>query len=336
MNMSTFPPTHASERRVSLIQNLVDGLAVGSVYALFALGYTLIFSILRIVNFAHGAIFTVGAYLAYGLMGKQFGGGDFPFSDKRLPIGMNFWIAMILGALLAGLLNVLIEYFAFRPLRNRGADTLLSLVSSLGVSLMVSNLIQNLVGSDPLSSPEPLPNTRASFDLGEVNIQTARLLTFGVAVVVMSLLWYLLNRTRTGKALKAVSEDSTTSSLLGISTNRLILFTFILCGFLGAIAGTMVSTISGTSGPYMGSQYALIGLAVIVVGGLGDIAGTVIAGFLIGILQSLVAGVRFRIGFWDWNFVGSQWKDAIPFLTLVVVLMLRPQGLLGRAQIQKV
>ncbi len=320
----------------TILQTLFDGLAVGSVYALFALGYTLIFSILRIVNFAHGAIFTVGAYFTYFLLGHKFGPGGFPFSNKQLPIGMNFWLALVVGALLAGLLNILIEYFAFRPLRNRGSDALLSLVSSLGVSLMVSNLIQNLVGSDPLSSPDPIPGARPSFTLLGANVLTTKLLTFAVAIVVMLGLWFLLNRTRTGKALKAVSEDATTSSLLGISTNRLILLTFMLCGFLGAVAGTMVSTNVGVQGPYMGSNYALIGLAVIVVGGLGDIPGTVLGGFMIGILQSWVSNLRFRIGFWDWQVEGSAWKDAVPFVVLAIVLMVRPQGLLGRAQIQKV
>jgi branched-chain amino acid transport system permease protein len=320
----------------SLPQNFFDGLAVGSVYALFALGYTLIFSILRIVNFAHGAIFTVGAYLTYTLMGSQLGGGNFPFSNSRLPFGFNFWIALLLGAVLAGLLNILIERFAFRPLRERNADTLLSLVSSLGVSLMISNIIQNLVGTDPLGAPVPIESAKPSYEVGGVIFQTTRLLTFVVAVLVMIGLFLLLNKTKTGMALKAVSEDATTSSLLGISSSRLILFTFFLCGFLGAVAGTMVSTNFNVTGPYMGSDYALIGLAVIVIGGLGDVPGTVVGGFLLGVLQTVFSSVTFRIGFWDWQFKGSDWKDAVPFFALAIVLIFRPQGLLGRAQIQKV
>ncbi len=320
----------------NMLQNLADGLAVGSIYALFALGYTLIFSILRIVNFAHGSVFTVGAYFTYALMGRQFGGGEFPFSNARVPFGLPFWPALMLSALLAGLVNIAIEFIAFRPLRKRGADTLLSLVSSLGVSIMMANLVQNLVGSDPLSSPDLFADENANQEFFGISLLSTRLLTLGVAVIVMAGLWFLLNRTRTGKALKAVSEDATTSSLLGISTNRLILFTFGLCGFLGALAGTMVTTTVVITGPYMGTEYALIGLAVIVIGGLGDIPGTVIGGFLLGILQSVVASSSFYIGFWDWQFNGSQWKDAVPFITLILVLLVRPQGLLGRAQIQKV
>ncbi len=319
----------------SLLQNLLNGLAIGSVYALFALGYTLIFSILRIINFAHGAVFTVGAYLTYGFMGNRFGGGNFLFSNKRIPYGLNFWLAMVLGAVVAGLLNVAIERFAFRPLRERGSDTLLTLVSSLGIAIMISELIRNLVGADPLSSPEPLKVVadRPSVTIAGAQIQTVRIIIFVVAVIVMSGLWYLLNRTKTGKALKAVSEDATTASLLGISTDRLIMVTFFLCGFIAAVAGTMVSANFGTSGPYFGSGFGLIGLAVIILGGLGDVPGAVLAGFLIGILQAIVGVYKIPGLSWLW---GTSAKDAIPFVVLFLVLMVRPQGLLGRAQIQKV
>jgi branched-chain amino acid transport system permease protein len=319
----------------SLLQNLLNGLAIGSVYALFALGYTLIFSILRIINFAHGAVFTVGAYLTHAFMGNQFGGGSFVFSNKRIPFGLNFWLAMVLGAIVAGLLNIAIERFAFRPLRDRGSDTLLTLVSSLGIAIMVSETIRNLVGADPLPSPEPLKMVadRPSISIAGAQIQTVRIIIFVVAVIVMAGLWYLLNRTKTGKALKAVSEDATTASLLGISTDRLILVTFFLCGFIAAVAGTMVSSNFGTSGPYFGSGFGLIGLSVIILGGLGDVPGAVLAGFLIGILQAFAGVYKIPGLSWLW---GTSVKDAIPFVVLFGVLMVRPQGLLGRAQIQKV
>jgi branched-chain amino acid transport system permease protein len=319
----------------TVVQNLLNGLAIGSVYALFALGYTLVFSILRIINFAHGAIFTVGAYFTYALMGRPFGGGDYVFSNKRLPFALPFWPAMLLGAILAGLLNVAIERLAFRPLRKRGSDTLLTLVSSLGVALMISNAIQNVVGADPLEAQVPMSytNQHPSVMVLGAPIQTLRFLIMAVAAVVMFALWYLLNRTKTGKALKAVSEDATTSNLLGISTDRLIMFTFALCGFVAAIAGTMVSTISGITGPYMGTNYGLIGLAVIIVGGLGDIPGAVVGGLVLGIAQAFAGA--YKIPVLNWIFPSSI-KDVIPFLLLFLVLMFRPQGLLGRAQIQKV
>jgi branched-chain amino acid transport system permease protein len=317
----------------ALLQNLLNGLAIGSIYALFALGYTLIFSILRIINFAHGAVFTVGAYLTYALMGKPFGGGDYVFSNAKLPFRLNFWLAMFIAAVLSGLLNIALERLAFRPLRERGSDTLLTLVSSLGVSIMLSNLIQNLVGADPLPAPEPIKNLKPAVTIGGATIQSVRIIVFVVAVTVMIGLWYLLNRTRTGKALKAISEDATTSNLLGISTDRLIMVTFGLCGFVAAIAGTMVSVTVGITGPYMGANFGLIGLAVIILGGLGDIPGAVLAGFLVGIAQTLVSA--YKVPLLSTVFPTAA-KDAIPFILLFLVLMFRPQGLLGRATVQKV
>lgn len=319
----------------TFLQNVLNGISIGSVYALFALGYTLIFSILRIINFAHGAIFTAGAYFSYALMGKPMGGGNYVFSNKSLPIALPFWAAMLLGAVLAGLLNVAIERVAFRPLRKRGSDTLLTLVSSLGISIMVSNLIQNLVGSDPRESQLPLAwvGTNPSVDIFGARVQSVRILIFVVAVIVMAGLWYLLNRTKTGKALKAVSEDATTSNLLGISTDRLIMFTFALCGFIASIAGTMYSANFGITGPYMGSQLGLIGLAVIILGGLGDVPGAVLGGFLVGLSEAFVGAYQIPILSTIWP---QSAKFAIPFVLLFAVLMVRPQGLLGRAQIQKV
>jgi branched-chain amino acid transport system permease protein len=317
----------------ALLQNFLNGLAIGSIYALFALGYTLIFSILRIINFAHGAVFTIGAYLTYALMGKPMGGGDYVFSNSRFPVKLNFWLAMIIAAVITGLLNVLLERLAFRPLRKRGSDTLLTLVSSLGVSIMLSNLIQNLVGADPLPAPEPIKNLKPAVTVAGATIQSVRIIVFAIAVVVMIGLWYLLNRTRTGKALKAISEDATTSNLLGISTDRLIMVTFGLCGFVAAIAGTMVSVNFGISGPYMGANFGLIGLAVIILGGLGDIPGAVVAGFVIGIAQAFVGA--YKIPVLSAVFPTAA-KDAIPFLLLFLVLMFRPQGLLGRTAVQKV
>ena len=318
-----------------ILQNVFNGLAIGSVYALFALGYTLIFSVLRIINFAHGAIFTAGAYLTYMLMGKRFGAGNYPFANAKLPVGAPFWAALIGGALLAGALNVVIERFAFRPLRDRDSDVLLTLVSSLGVSIMVANLIQNLVGADPLPSQDALGwvhRTPAVHWFG-ATVQTVRIVIFGVAVGVMGALWYLLNRTKTGKALKAVSEDRTTASLLGISSDRLIVATFFLCGAIAAIAGAMVSTFAGTQGPYFGTNFGLIGLAVIIMGGLGDIPGAVLAGFVVGILQASLPGWHVPLVGW---YVGNDWKDALPFAFLFVILMVRPNGLLGRTELAKV
>ena len=310
------------------IQSLLNGLSIGSVYAIFALGYTLVFSILGIINFAHGAIFTIGAYFTYTLTGAAFGFNGI-LSNKSLPFGMTLILAMIVGSVLAGLLSVLIERLAFRPLRRRGADRLLSLVSSLGVAIVAVNLIQYLVGAEIYTySGKITGDLPAAVNFGSesnpIPIRTVQIVIFGGSCLLLVALTVMINRTKVGKALRAVSEDATTASLLGINTDRLIMFTFFLSGFLGGMAGTLVGSSVSIAGPYFGIAFGLKGLAVIVLGGLGDIPGAVVGGLVLGLAEAFVPA--------DY----SAYKDAVAFGLLFVVLLLRPQGILGRVQVQKV
>jgi branched-chain amino acid transport system permease protein len=227
-----------------LLQNTLNGLAIGGIYAIFALGYTLIFSILRIVNFAHAAIFTLGAYFTYTLTGSRFRFNGL-LANQALPFGLPFPLALLLGAMLAGLVSVAIEQVAFRPLRARGTDPLLSLVSSLGVAIVIVNLIQYLVGAENFSYPnDALGDLPAAINFGTptqaVPVRTVQIIIFAVSLAIVVALTLLINRTRVGKALQAVAEDATTASLLGINTDRLIMLTFFLSGFLGGVAGTLV------------------------------------------------------------------------------------------------
>jgi branched-chain amino acid transport system permease protein len=311
-----------------LVQQIANGLAIGSVYAIFALGYTLVFSILRIINFAHGAVFTLGAYFTYALLGEQFGINGL-LAQGQLPFGVPFPIALMLGAVLAGLVSVLIERLAFRPLRTRGADPLLTLVSSLGVAIAIVNIIQLLFGAEIYSFPSRVlgglpPALRFGAPPNVIIVRTQQVIIFGVSIVLMVLLTLLINRTKIGKALRAVSEDATTSSLLGINTDRLILFTFFLSGFIGGIAGALVGLNISINGPYFGIAFGLKGLAVIILGGLGDIPGAIVGGLAIGLAEALVPSQY------------NAFKDAVAFIFLFVVLLMRPQGLLGRTQVQKV
>ncbi len=311
-----------------LVQQLLNGLAIGSVYALFALGYTLVFSILRVINFAHAAIFTVGAYLTYTLTGLPFGFGT--LRNQSFPVSLPFWAAVFGGAVGAGLLGVAVERVAFRPLRRRGADPLLSLVSSLGVALAMVNIVQFLVGAETYSydSLNPLGDVRKAVNFGSdaspILIRTVQIVIFGVSMALVIALTLFVNRTRTGKALRAVAEDTTTAKLLGIDVDRLILLTFFVSGFLGGVAGTLIGLSVSISGPYFGVAFGLKGLAVIVLGGLGDIPGAVLGGLLIGVAESFVPSDQ------------VAYKDAVAFVVLLVVLLARPQGLLGRSQVQKV
>lgn len=313
---------------VQFLQNFLNGISIGSVYAIFALGYTLVFSILGIINFAHGAVFTLGAYLTYSMAVGQFGIGGL-LAGLQIPFQFSFTLSLLVGAIISGLAGVLVERVAFRPLRSRGADPLLALVSSLGVALVTVNIIQYLVGSENYSFPSDVYGDikpAFMFHIGNriVAIRTVQIIIFAVSMVVLALLGYFINFTRIGKALRAVAENSSTASLLGINVDRFILYTFFLSGFLGGMAGSLVGTSFGIAGPYFGVTYGLKGLAVIVMGGLGSVPGAVLGGLVIGLAEAFVPA--------DY----SAYKEAVAFAFLFAVLLVRPQGLLGRSQLQKV
>lgn len=311
-----------------LTQQILNGLAVGSVYALFALGYTLVFSILRVINFSHGALFTLGAYFAYVLTGSAFGFNGL-LANAALPFGLPFPLAVLIGCVLAGLAGIVVERIAFKPLRDKGADPLLTLVSSLGMAVVIVNLIQYLVGAENYSFSSSVlgklpPAIQFGFNGQSIPIRTVQVIIFVVSMVIVIALTYLINRTKLGKALRAVSEDATTASLLGINTDRLILITFFLSGFLGGLAGVLIGLSVSIAGPYFGIAFGLKGLAVIILGGMGSVPGAVLGGLLIGLSEAFVPAQQ------------VAYKDAVAFLFLFIILLVRPQGLLGRIQIQKV
>ncbi|MDQ2808246.1 MAG: branched-chain amino acid ABC transporter permease [Chloroflexota bacterium] len=311
-----------------MLQQVLNGLAIGSVYALFALGYTLVFSILGIINFAHGAVFTLGAYFTYTLLGGVFGFNGL-LANGQVGITLPFVVALLGGSVLAGVVSVLIERLAFRPLRTRGADPLLTLVSSLGVAVLITNLIQYLVGAEIYNYPSDIYGTlprAVNFGTATapVPVLTVKLVIIAVSAAILLVLTLGINYTRFGKALRAVAEDATTASLLGINTDRFILLTFFLSGFLGGVAGTLIASNVSIAGPYFGIAFGLKGLAVIVLGGLGEIPGAVLGGLVIGLAEAFVPPQY------------SGYKDAVAFAILFAVLLVRPRGLLGRALIQKV
>lgn len=311
-----------------LVQSLLNGLSIGSVYAVFALGYALVFSILGIINFAHGAVFTLGAYLTYALTVGTFGINGL-LSGVSLPVTLPIVPALIVAAILSGLAGMAIEQLAFRPLRRRKADPLLALVSSLGVALIIVNCIQYLVGAEIYSFPADifgdLPMA-VIFPVGgkPVAVRTVQIIIVAACLVMLGGLWWGINRTRAGKALRATAENADTARLLGIGVNHFIRGTFFFSGLLGGLAGTLIGASFGLAGPYFGVSYGLKGLAVMVLGGLGSIPGAVLGGFVIGLGEALMP---------------SQWsssKEAVAFVLLFAVLLIRPQGLLGGSLEQKV
>lgn len=310
------------------LQNLLNGLSIGSVYAVFALGYTLVFSILGIINFAHGAVFTLGAYLTYVLAVGQFGLNGL-LAGVTLPFKLPFVLALLAGAALSGLAGIAVERLAFRPLRKRGADALLALVSSLGVALILVNLIQYLFGAEIYSFPPDVFGSLPAamiFKIGDkiVAVRSVQVILFGVSMVMLLALVWFIHFTKQGKALRATAENPDTASLLGVSVDTFIMGTFFISGILGGLSGTLIGVSFGLAGPYFGVAYGLKALAVIVLGGLGSIPGAVVGGLVIGLAEAFLPPDM------------SSYKEAVAYVLLFVILLVRPQGLLGKHAEQKV
>ena len=310
----------------TLLQTLLNGAASGGVYALVALGYTLIFSVLGVINFAQGALFSLGGYLTYLLMGGKIGvNGALP--GWGLPAGLPFWLALLLAALGSGLVGLVVERIAFAPLRRRGAEPLLSLITSLGAGVVLVNLLQLLMGAEGYAFPQgaaALAHLPESLLMGGARIRTIQvvlLLISALAVLALSL-W--LEGSRSGKAMRAVAEDATTARLLGINSEASVRLAFLLSGMLAGLGGGLIGMSVSLAGPYFGISYGLKGLAVLVLGGLGSVPGAIVGGLVMGLAEALIPPAA------------SGWRDALAFAILFAVLVLRPSGLLGRQQLEKV
>ena len=297
---------------MNFAQQIVNAVSLGAIYALFALGYALVFSVLGVLNLAHSAIFMSGAF--FGLLLLQAG----------LPLLLAFPLAMIASGILGGVL----ERVAFYPLRRRNAPRISQLISSIGAAILIVNIVQlifnNLYNSTEQYFPRDLiPTERIQF--AGVAIQPIRLLILVVALALMVLLQLLVTRTRTGLAMRAVAFDQRVASLLGINTGQIFLLTFFLAGALGGAGGLLYGLAFTRVTPFMGQEIALVGLTAIVLGGLGNVQGAVIGGFIVAALQTFSTAV-----------VSSSYRDAIVFILFFLVLLFRPQGLLGQARQDKV
>ncbi|MEB3261850.1 MAG: branched-chain amino acid ABC transporter permease [Cyanobacteriota bacterium] len=310
----------------AFVQIVLNGAASGGVYALVALGYTLVFSVLGVINFAQGALFSLGGYFTYLLLGGKVGvNGALP--GLGLPGSLPFWLALLLAAAGSGLVGLLVERVAFAPLRRRGAEPLLALITSLGAGVVLVNLLQILMGAEGYAFPENvgafagLPD---SLVIAGARIRTVQLvlLLLSAAAVLALTLW--LERSRDGKALRAVAEDATTAQLLGIDSESMVRLAFFFSGALAGLGGGLIGVSVSLPGPYFGIGYGLKGLAVLVLGGLGSVPGAIAGGLLMGLAEALVPSEA------------SGWRDAMAFAILFAVLLVRPSGLLGRRQIEKV
>jgi branched-chain amino acid transport system permease protein len=303
----------------------LDGLTLGSVYALIALGYTLVYGVLKLLNFAHGDVFMVGSYIGFGML--QLLGGP---STPSVPA----WALLILITLAAmagcAVLGVVIERFAYRPLRD--APRIAPLISALGVSFFLSYSVQLLFGAQQRDySLFSLDNGALyfkGFHIGGVRVDLARIITISSAFVLMLILWYLVNRTRTGKAMRATSFDREAAAMMGIDIDRVIVFTFVLASALAGAAGVL-SAIRIPTFPTIGFNSGLKAFTAAVVGGIGSVPGAMVGGLLLGLAESYTQGYLP-------GSAGTRWSDLVIFSILIVFMIVRPQGLLGRADIHKV
>jgi branched-chain amino acid transport system permease protein len=305
----------------TFIQYTVDALTLGSVYALIALGYTLVYGVLKLLNFAHGDVFMVGTFIGYGVL--QVLGGT---SNPKVPVWLLITIVTLAAMAGCAGLGVAIERFAYRPLRD--APRIAPLISALGVSFFLANSMQLLFGATPRNYDTFSLSNGALYlkgiDIGNVRVPLLRIVTISAAFFLMLVLWYLVNRTRTGKAMKATSFDREAAAMMGIDIDRVIVFTFILGSALAGAAGVLFALRVPTN-VSIGFIAGLKGFTAAVIGGIGSIPGAMAGGLVLGFAESYTQG-----------YISTQWSDLFVFSLLIGFMIFRPQGLLGRADIRKV
>jgi len=290
------------------MQQLINGLSLGSIYALIALGYTMVYGIIQLINFAHGDVYMVGAFVGY-----------FCMTNLRLGFPESLLIAMAACTLL----GVVIERLAYRPLRN--STRIAALITAIGVSLVLEYTVMYIAGASVRTYP-PLPDIMtASFSVGGVVIKNMQLIIIGVSVTLMIILQYIVRRTRVGKAMRAVSQDPDAARLMGINVDNTISITFALGSALAGAAGVLVGVYYNSIDPLMGIMPGLKAFVAAVFGGIGLIPGALLGAYVVGFLETSVAATGF-----------SMFRDAVVFAVLILILIIKPAGLLGKNVREKV
>lgn len=296
---------------ILLMQQILNGLHIGSIYALIALGYTMVYGIVKLINFAHGDIMMVGAYIAFMMI-----------TTFNLPLP----IAIIISMASCALIGMGIEKVAYKPLRN--APRMWALITAIGVSFFLETLFTILFGA----SSKPFPTlSLAPIQIGALQISQIMMISIGLSVFLMIALEIFIKKTKLGKAMRAASEDAKAAALMGISVNKTISIAFAIGSALGAIGGILFAMAYPQIKPLMGVMPGLKAFIAAVLGGIGILPGAMLGGFLLGIIESITKG--FLSAFWP---DASLWADAILFLILILVLLLKPAGILGKNVREKV
>ncbi len=289
-----------------LVQQLINGVSLGSIYALIALGYTMIYGIIKLINFAHGDVYMVGAYIGFA----------------AVTIGhMSILPALLISMALTAVLGMLVERIAYKPLRH--APRISLLITAIGVSFFLEYASMYFVTPTPRTFPETSLNF--AFNVGGFIINGQQLLIFTITIILMALLTYIVQKTKLGKAMRAASFDTETAQLMGIDSDKVISMTFCIGSALAAAAGVLVGIYYNTIDPLMGIMPGLKAFVAAVLGGIGILPGAVVGGIVLGVVEALVAG-----------FLSSTFRDAAAFAILILVLLIKPGGLFGKNTNEKV
>ena len=297
-------------------QQLINGLALGAVYALIALGYTMVYGILQLINFAHGEVYMLGAYLGIIVFGALTALGLPSYS-----LALTLVITVLVSMLFCAMFGATIERVAYRPLRN--ASKLAPLISAVGMSIILQNFVMLSQGKEYKNLPPQFPSE--GLTIFGANVSPVQMFILGASLLIMVVLQLFVTKTRLGKAMRATSQDRVMAGLVGIDVNRVISVTFMIGSALAAVAGVMVTLYYGVVHFFMGYLAGIKAFTAAVLGGIGSIPGAMLGGFMLGLIENFGA-----------SYISSVYKDAFAFLVLIITLIIRPSGLLGQKSIDKV
>ena len=299
------------EQSSLFLQQLVNGITLGGVYALIAVGYTMVYGVIQLINFAHGEIYMLGAFLAFTMV---------------TVFNIPFFVAVVITIMICACFGIVLDFIAYRPLRN--APRLAALITAIGMSIFLQNLASMIWGGQIRSYPrDVLPKIfyQNAIEVGDVSLTWMQVLMLSVTVVSMIALHLIIHRTSVGTAMRAISQDKTTAALMGISVNRVISFTFAIGSAMGALAGIMVGLYYNAIFPYMGYTAGIKAFAAAVLGGIGSVPGAMLGGGVLGIAEVMGAG-----------YLSSAYRDGISYAVMIAVILFKPSGLIGRLITEKV
>ena len=312
---------------IEFLQQLINGLSLGAIYALIALGYTMVYGVLRFINFAHGDVFMIGAFA-----GLYVAPAVLKFSNGN-PSWAGAFVVLVVAMIVCAILGIIIEKLAYRPLRNRPRLTVL--ITAIGVSIFLENFGQYAFGVDPRSFPDLIGDHAITIPawcgrLTDLTIMVSQVLVFAVTLFLLIALRFIVTKTKLGTAMRALSVNPVATSLMGVNNDVVISFTFGLGSALAGAAGILISIQQPSIDPLMGLQPGIKAFVAAVLGGIGNIPGAALGGILIGVIETLVVGYSDRLH------IPPGYRDAVAFLLLILILLFKPNGLLGRVEREKV